>query len=106
MSYEPVARLDDLPPGTLLAVETAAGEKICLANVDGEIVAVSDTCTHQDFPMSQGTLLPRGVIECAWHGARFDCRSGKVLHMPADEPLPTYRVTVRDGEVFVGERKR
>ena len=104
--YEPVARIDDIPEGDLLSVEKSNGEKICLANLGGEIVALSDTCTHQEFPMSQGTILPGGTIECAWHGARFDCRTGAVRHPPADEPLPVFDVRIENGEVFVGGRKR
>lgn len=66
-------------------------------------MAVRDVCSHQAFPLSEGTLLPGGVIECAWHGARFDCRSGEAVAPPADEPVPRHRVSVRDGEIFVSE---
>jgi 3-phenylpropionate/trans-cinnamate dioxygenase ferredoxin subunit len=87
------------------AVSTADGTRICLVNVDGEIHAVSDVCTHQEFAMSDGMLLPGGVIECAWHGAQFDCRTGAVKRVPATDPLPVYEVTVQDGGIYVGERK-
>jgi nitrite reductase/ring-hydroxylating ferredoxin subunit len=80
------------------------GARICLANVGGEIVALRDACTHQEFPMSQGTLLPDGTIECAWHGARFDCRTGAVVREPAVEPIPRHAVRVEDGMILVGER--
>ena len=100
-----VAHVDDVPEGELLRVERGDGEPVCLANLGGEIVAVSDTCTHQDFPLSMGALLPDGTIECAWHGARFDCRTGAVRRLPADEPLPVYDVRVRDGAIYVGPRR-
>jgi 3-phenylpropionate/trans-cinnamate dioxygenase ferredoxin subunit len=103
--YELVAALDDVPDGELRRVERMGGEPICLANLGGEILAVSDVCTHQDFPMSSGALLPDGTIECAWHGARFDCRTGAVRLPPADEPLPVYEVRVADGKIYVGGRK-
>ena len=104
--FEFVAHVEDVPDGELLRVERADGEPVCLANVAGEILAVSDVCTHQDFPMSSGALLPDGTIECAWHGARFDCRTGAVRFPPADEPLPVYEVRVTDGKIYVGGRKR
>lgn len=100
---EPVAALTDVPPGTLRAVTLSSGARVCLANVDGEVVAVRDLCPHQAFPLSEGTLLPGGVLECAWHGARFDCRSGAVLEPPAEEPLTHHAVTVRDGMIYVTE---
>ena len=45
-----------------------------------------------------------GTIECAWHGARFDCRSGAVRRPPAIDPLPVYAVRVEQGRVLVGPR--
>jgi nitrite reductase/ring-hydroxylating ferredoxin subunit len=103
--FEFVARIEDVPPDDLLGVETARGERICLVNCGGEVLALADNCTHQEFPMSSGVVLGGCVIECAWHGARFDCRTGRVLKGPAEEPLPTYEVKVVDGEIFVGGRK-
>ncbi|HSJ64277.1 MAG TPA: non-heme iron oxygenase ferredoxin subunit [Gemmatimonadaceae bacterium] len=99
----PVARESEVAPGSLKGVVLPDGSRVCLANVDGEIMAVRDVCSHQAFPLSEGTLLSGGVIECAWHGARFDCRSGEALTPPAEEPIVRYAVTVRDGIVYVAE---
>ncbi|MGQ0715579.1 MAG: Rieske (2Fe-2S) protein [Gemmatimonadaceae bacterium] len=100
------ARLDELPDGTLRSVELGNGERVCLYNFRGEIGAVSETCSHQDFPMCDGALLDDGTIECAWHGARFDRRTGDVKRQPATEPLPVYDVALRDGQLYVGPRRR
>ena len=102
--FERVASLADLPPGTLLSVQRG-GERICLFNHGGRIGAMADLCTHQAFPMSEGTLEPDGTIECAWHGARFDCMNGEVRQGPADEALAMYDVRVQDGDVWVGPRR-
>ncbi|MGI9076284.1 MAG: Rieske (2Fe-2S) protein [Gemmatimonadaceae bacterium] len=103
--FEPVARLMDVPVGALVGVAKLDGERICLANVDGEIMAVSDICTHQEFSLCQGTLLPNATIECAWHGARFSLRSGKALRTPAEASLPVYQVRVINGAILVGGRR-
>ena len=103
--FEPLARLIDVPVGELVGVAKSNGERICLANVGGEIMAVSDMCTHQDFSLCQGTLLPNATIECAWHGARFSLRSGEALRLPAETPLPVYEVRVVNGSILVGRRK-
>ena len=100
---DPVAAVGDVPPGTLRAVTLPSGARVCLANVDGEILAVRDVCSHQAFPLSEGTLLPGGILECAWHGARFDCRTGAPLAPPAEEPVARYATTVRDGLIYVHE---
>ena len=99
-----VARLGDLPDGGLLGVVTPAGERVCLLNDAGVVRAVSDECPHQGFALSSGELVGNGTIECVWHGARFDCRSGAVLRGPAEETLPVYATRVVGDEVFVGPR--
>jgi 3-phenylpropionate/trans-cinnamate dioxygenase ferredoxin subunit len=103
--FESVARLDDVPEGALRAVVRSNGDRLCLINSGGEICAVSDNCTHQEFAMSDGTLLDEDTIECVWHGARFDVRTGAVKKTPAVNPLPVYHVIVRGGEILVGPRK-
>jgi nitrite reductase/ring-hydroxylating ferredoxin subunit len=96
-----VARMQEIAPGTLLRVEVA-GRLVCLANVEGAIYAVDDDCTHISGPLDQGEL-EGCVLTCPLHLARFDVRTGKVLRGPARDDLPTFRVRVVDGEVYVAE---
>jgi 3-phenylpropionate/trans-cinnamate dioxygenase ferredoxin component len=104
--FHPVADVEDIGEGQLLSVRTPGGEPVCILRHRGEIHAVSDCCTHSEFPISDGSLGPDGTLECTWHGARFDCRTGAVLKGPAEDPLPVYDVKVERGRVFVGARKR
>ncbi|MDT8368930.1 MAG: non-heme iron oxygenase ferredoxin subunit [Longimicrobiales bacterium] len=93
------AALDAVSPGTLHGVEINRA-RVVLANVDGEIYALQDRCSHADFPLNDGTL--EGTeIECAHHGARFDVCSGRALCLPAIRPVPSYDVEIRDGEIFI-----
>lgn len=102
--FEAVARVSDVPPGTLLAVKRANGDEVCLYHHGGVIGAVANECTHAEFAMADGTLRRDGTIECAWHGARFACATGRVCRGPAADPLPVYEVRVEDGRVYVGPR--
>ncbi len=97
-----VASLRDVPEGELHAVE-AGQVRLCLVNLgQGEVRAVSDVCPHQGFPISAGELHgAEGAVECVWHGARFDCRTGAVLDGPATDDLPVYEVKVEDEDVWV-----
>lgn len=99
--FEPVAALADIPEGELLAVRTSRGVGICLARYEGEVFAVGSTCTHQDFPMAEGHVVG-GRIECVWHGAQFDLRTGDAVKLPATRPLPVFAVRVEDGIIWVG----
>ena len=94
-----VASLGEIPPGSVLGVEID-DEPVCLANADGEIYAIRDNCTHQDYPMHEGTI-EGSEIECAWHGARFDLASGRATRLPALKPIRTYEVKVEGNDIFV-----
>ena len=101
-----VASLRDLAQGTMLGVVTPGGERVCLLNDNGAVRAVGDECPHQGFALSSGELIGNGTIECVWHGARFDCRTGAVLRGPAEDTLPVYESRVVGDDVFVGPRAR
>ena len=93
----------DIPDGGCLSVVLQSGDRVCLIR-RGEIVsALQDECTHQGMPLSAGEVLPDGTIECAWHGARFDCVTGEVRRGPAEDNLQRFSVRVEGDVVFVGE---
>ncbi|HSG46183.1 MAG TPA: non-heme iron oxygenase ferredoxin subunit [Longimicrobiales bacterium] len=94
-----VAGEGECPPGQLLAV-TAEGEKVVLANVDGDLYALQDRCSHANFPLHDG-FLEEKELECLHHGAKFDVCTGAATRLPAIRPVKTYPVEVRDGDVFI-----
>lgn len=102
--FAPVAQLADLPEGELLAVTAPDGQPVCLMNVGGTICALHDSCTHQQFPLSSGQLDDDGTIECTWHGARFDARTGTVLAPPAFADVPQYAVKLDGETILLGGR--
>ncbi len=103
--FEKLASVDDIPVEGVLAVVRSDGQRLCLIRSQGRISAVADTCTHQEFEMSLGDVLPDGTIQCAWHGARFDCATGDVRQGPATSPLPMFDVIVDGSGVHVGPKK-
>lgn len=71
-----VARLSDIPPGTVKGVK-AKGKELLLANIDGEAYAIGDRCTHMRGHLHNGQLQGT-VIECPLHGAKFDVTDGGI----------------------------
>jgi 3-phenylpropionate/trans-cinnamate dioxygenase ferredoxin subunit len=102
--FEPVASLTDLAEGAILQRVRPSGDAVCLVRYKGEISALSDLCTHQHFSMSLGDLLDDGTLQCAWHGARYDCRTGEVKQVPATAPLPVFQVRLDGDTILVGPR--
>jgi 3-phenylpropionate/trans-cinnamate dioxygenase ferredoxin subunit len=80
----------------------AAGTSLGVYNVDGELFALEDRCSHDDGPLVEGDWDPEDrVVVCPRHGSRFELESGRPLSLPATEPVETYAVRVEDGLVKV-----
>lgn len=94
----PVCPLSDLPPGEAVRVE--ADEPIAVFNVDGELYAIDDTCTHQDASLADG-YLEGCAVECPLHASTFDLRTGRPSGPPARTAVRTHAVHVLDGTIHV-----
>ena len=99
--YVRVAHVRDVEPGLPLGVILEDGRRLCLVRDGHDIHAVDDRCPHRDFALSGGDVVAPCVIECPWHGARFDVRTGTVLQGPATDAIAVHPVKVVDGEIFV-----
>ncbi len=101
MEFQRVAEENNLGENQLLSVELGNGERVCLVRVNGEVFAVTDRCTHAEYPLSDGEVGLDYHLECPLHGAVFDVRDGSVQSPPAEQPVRTYEVKVEGGEIWV-----
>ena len=76
---------------------------IAVFNIDGELYAIEDICTHDGGELTGGVIEGRQV-ECPRHGARFDITTGEALTPPAYEPTAKFPVKVEDGVVYYARR--
>jgi nitrite reductase/ring-hydroxylating ferredoxin subunit len=60
------------------AVVEAGGRQILLLRVRGELHAFDNACPHEGNPLADGDVLG-DVLECAYHGWRFDLGTGACL---------------------------
>ncbi len=93
------AALDDVPEGDVVAVKVA-GKEIALYEVEGEIFATDNLCTHGAARMSDGFLEGR-EIECPLHQGRFDVCTGKAMCAPLTEDIRTYPVRIENMRVML-----
>ena len=93
---------EELLPGELrTGFDEVTGSPIVVFNLDGELYALEDQCTHEEFELSSGTLDPdEGSIECILHGARFDIRDGRALGAPAYTAVPKFPVKREHGGIW------
>ena len=90
-----------LPGESRTTFDEVTGVPILVFNLDGDLHALEDRCSHEDFELSSGTFdAPEGSIECILHGARFDVRDGRALCAPAYAPVAKFPVRVIDGAVY------
>lgn len=78
---------------------TVEGRTFALFRVTGKIYCLENRCTHVGGPLCKGRL-DGFVIQCPWHGSRFDVRTGEVVGPPAQAPVKAYRATVEAGKVW------
>ncbi len=95
------ARLEELDPALPLAVTLADGTRVCLIRNADAVYAVADRCPHRDFALSGGDVVEPCVLECPWHGARFDVRTGAVIQGPATDALRTFDTHISEGAVWI-----
>ena len=76
------------------------GQEIALYDIEGQVFATDDICTHAYAKLSDG-WFDKGEIECPLHAGRFDARTGKATAPPCVDDIKTYPVRVEGGEIQV-----
>src|SRR5262245_45562310 len=89
----------DVASGCALRVE-AEGLVLAVVNVCGQFFVTDDACTHGPGTLSEG-ILEDDVVECNFHGGRFNVRTGEVVEPPCMVPVKTYAVVIERGRVYV-----
>ena len=94
-----IAHTDDVFEGDVVGIEIAE-KSIALYQVDGEVFATDNMCTHGNARLCDG-FLEGHEIECPFHQGRFDIRSGKALCAPLTEDVKTYPVKIDGNRIFI-----
>jgi len=89
-----VTPVNELQPGSRKVISTEIGP-IAVFNLEGELFAIADICTHDGGELASGACEGDQII-CPRHGARFCIKTGKVLTPPAYEDVETFSVQVEN----------
>lgn len=77
------------------------GKRICLVNVENELRAVEDKCTHNGESLSKGTINFLGEVICPWHGYRFGLKTGRESEERSRD-LVVYPIKSEPDGIFIG----
>jgi nitrite reductase/ring-hydroxylating ferredoxin subunit len=78
--YQPLASLEQLPPGSMLRVTRGDLDLLLVHTVEG-VCLTEDRCPHMSAPLSLGEL-DGCVVACPLHNGRLDLASGEVVQFP------------------------
>jgi nitrite reductase/ring-hydroxylating ferredoxin subunit len=108
--------VDELGDSGVAVVEGTRHGTLAVGVSDGTPFAVSNRCRHLGGPLGKGHVAGQDCLECPWHGAHFDVRTGAMTRGPqgAFRPisgvvkatlgaraLKTYPVELRDGAIWL-----
>ena len=92
--FQTVAKVGDIPEGEGRAY--AVNERmIAVFRIDGEYLAVDDSCPHAGASLASGAVDEDGAVVCPWHAWRFRLTDGCWLDNP------TGKITAGSHEVRI-----
>jgi len=97
--FVPVLADAELREGEMKRAD-AGGVPVLLVRREGAVCALANTCSHSGGPLSEGKL-EGDVVQCPWHGSRFNVRDGSVVDGPATFAQPCFEARVREGQIEV-----
>jgi nitrite reductase/ring-hydroxylating ferredoxin subunit len=92
-----VASTSDVPLNSKRCIHVG-GHPICLINLEGDIYAIDDTCTHAEASLCEGEIAGNEIV-CPLHFATFNIMTGEATGPPACDPVNTYEVRI-NGEAI------
>ncbi len=76
------------------------GKTLAVFNLGGEFYAIDDACPHEEGPLSEG-YVEGDEVECPWHAARFNIKTGAHICAPAYDDVACYKVRISGDDVEV-----
>ncbi|APZ43216.1 Rieske (2Fe-2S) protein [Acidihalobacter ferrooxydans] len=113
MSRYRIGNEADFPSNQVKACQ-AGGHNLAVYALRDGYYATQAACPHLKAPLAKGKVLDDRLIQCPWHRARFDIRTGEVMDwanfppgiqmlnvVRKEKALQTYPIKVEDGVLYV-----
>jgi nitrite reductase/ring-hydroxylating ferredoxin subunit len=92
-----VAKVSDVPEGEMKIVFQ---DLVTVANAEGKFYAFGNICPHAGGPIGDG-FLEGCIVECPWHAAQWDVRTGEALTALATADIPLFEVRIVDDDIEI-----
>ncbi len=103
MNFVSVATAADVAEGAVLRVEVGQNAFAVVNLGNGEFCALVDICPHAGARLSLGQVdLAERMIECRWHRAVFDLRTGEPKSGPTTNRARLRPVRVVGDMLLIG----
>lgn len=113
MTNHIVCEVDELPIGEMKAF-SISGESLVVYHLEDGFFATQASCTHMFAPLARGKIVDGCKVQCPFHRARFDIRTGEVIDwanfppgiqlmnvLRSEKALKSYPVSVKGTSVRV-----
>src|ERR1700690_2037990 len=99
MTFYFLCRTNEISEGELKEFVLKDNE-ILAVKYGGQIYCLQARCTHAGAPLVEGELT-EDVLQCPWHGSRFNIKNGLVIRGPAGKQLRTYNCRTEEDRLLV-----
>jgi nitrite reductase/ring-hydroxylating ferredoxin subunit len=113
MNWHNAVVVDEISVGEKKCI-TLGGEKVLVFRLEDGYFATQNSCTHMFIPLNKGKIVDGCKIQCPFHRARFDIRTGEVIDwanfppgiqvlnvVRGEKSLKTYETRIKDRQVQV-----
>ena len=94
-----ICAVADVPENDVIGA-SANGHPLAVYNVDGDIYATDDLCSHGNARLSEG-FLDGKLIECPLHAGCFDVTNGAPCTPPVEHPVRAYTLILEGGNIYL-----
>ncbi|MBX2913772.1 MAG: Rieske (2Fe-2S) protein [Cyclobacteriaceae bacterium] len=95
-SHEAFDVMGEREPRLLMVRE----KRICLVRQGNELMAVSNSCTHNGESLSKGKVNFANEIVCPWHGYQFNLQTGREYQQRSAD-LETFPIKIEADGVYI-----
>jgi ethylbenzene dioxygenase ferredoxin subunit len=90
----------DAKEGSPLGITVEGFPPLAVYRVGDRYFVTDNLCTHGQALLNEG-IQDGLVIECPFHGGRFNIETGEPILFPCQIPLKTYEITLKDDFIYV-----